>query len=74
MHIPIIFKNIPSLIELDISENEHKEKLFKSELFENIRLAIPKKLLSLKIFHSNISISLETFNYLPLYIHKKLFF
>ena len=68
MHIPIIFKNIPSLIELDISENEHKEKLFKSELFENIRLAIPKKLLSLKIFHSNISISLETFNYLPLYI------
>ena len=62
--IPLIFKNIPSLIELDISNNKYKEKLFKNPIFENIRIAIPQKLLSLKIFNSNIPITKKTFTFL----------
>ena len=62
--IPLIFKNIPSLIELDISNNGYKERLFKSQIFENIRLAIPKKLLSFKIFNSDIPISQKVFDFL----------
>ena len=63
-YIPLLFRNIPSLIELDISNNNYDEKLFKSKTFEHIRLAIPKNLISLKIFNSDISISQKTFTYL----------
>ena len=62
--IPRIFLNLPSLIELDISDNIYEEKIFKSDIFENIRLSIPKKLLSLKIFNNEIPISQKCFNYL----------
>ena len=62
--IPIIFLNLPSLIELDISDNIYEEKIFKNDIFENIRLSIPKKLLSLKIFNNEIPISQKCFNYL----------
>ena len=62
--IPLILKNIPSLIELDISNNEYNQSLFKSQTFENIRLAIPQKLLSLKIFNSDIPISQKTLDFL----------
>ena len=60
----MIFKNIPSLIELDISNNIYNERLFKHPIFGNIILSIPKKLLNLKIFNSDIPISQKTFNFL----------
>ena len=63
-NMPIILKNIPNLIEMDISNNNYKESILKSKIFEIIRLSLPKKLLSLKIFNSDIPISHKTFNYL----------
>ena len=62
--VPLIIKNIPTLIELDISDNEYDDKLLKGELFEKIRLSIPKNILSLKIFNSENSIYQKTFTYL----------
>ena len=62
--IPLILSNIPTLIELDVSNNKYNRRLFKSPIFENIRLSIPSKLLSLKIFNSDIPISQKIFNYL----------
>ena len=62
--IPNIIKNIPSLIELDISHNYYTEEFLKGKLFKDIKLSIPKNLLSLKIFNPNISITKQTFDYL----------
>jgi len=62
--VPKIIKNIPSLIELDISHNYYKEKFLKGKLFKNISLSIPKNLLSLKIFNPEIAITKQTFDYL----------
>ena len=62
--IPLIFKNAPLLIELDISNNEYNEKMLKSNIFEEIRMAIPKNLLSFKIFNSEIDISSKCFTFL----------
>lgn len=62
--IPKIIKNIPTLIELDISRNYYKEKYLTSNLFKNIKLSIPKSLLSLKIFNPDIVITKKTFDYL----------
>ena len=62
--IPNIIKNIPSLIELDISRNYYTEEFLKGKLFKDIKLSIPKNLLSLKIFNPNISITKQTFDYL----------
>ena len=62
--LPRIFQILPSILEIDISNNEYEEKIFKKEIFEYIRLSIPKKLLSLKIFNNQIPISYDTFIYL----------
>ena len=62
--IPKIIKNIPTLVELDISHNYYKEKFLTGKLFKNIKLSIPKNLFSLKIFHPDITITKQTFNYL----------
>jgi hypothetical protein len=62
--IPNIIKNIPSLIELDISRNYYKEKYLTGYIFKNIKLSIPKSLSSLKIFHPEIAITKQTFDYL----------
>ena len=62
--MPKIIKNIPSLIELDISRNNNKERYLKGDLFKNIKLSIPKNLLSLKIFDPDKEITKQTFDYL----------
>ena len=62
--MPKIIKNIPSLIELDISRNNYKDKFLKGDLFKNIKLSIPKSLLSLKIFDPDKEITKQTFDYL----------
>ena len=62
--IPKIIKDIPSLVELDISRNYYKEKYLTGYIFKNIKLSIPKSLLSLKIFHPDIAITKQTFDYL----------
>jgi hypothetical protein len=62
--IPKIINDIPSLVELDISRNYYKEKYLKGDLFKNIKLSIPKSLSSLKIFHPEIAITKQTFDYL----------
>ena len=49
---------MPSIIELDISNNKYKESLFKSPMFKNIRSAKSQTLLSLKFFNSDIPIFL----------------
>ena len=56
-YIPSVFKSIPSIIQLDISNNLYDSDIINSKLFENIRLALPKKLMSLKIFNNDIGIS-----------------
>ena len=62
--LPRIFKFVPTLLEIDVSNNEYEESIFKKEIFEYIRLSIPKKLLSLKIFNNQIPISYDTLIYL----------
>ena len=44
-------------MQLDISNNQYDSDIINSKLFENIRLALPKKLMSLKIFNNDIGIS-----------------
>jgi hypothetical protein len=56
-YIPSVFKNIPSIMQLDISNNQYDSDIINSKLFENIKLALPKKLMSLKIFNNDIGIS-----------------
>ena len=62
--IPLVFKNVPLLIELDISMNNYDDKVLKSEVFKKIKLSLPKKLFSLKIFNYDIPIMKESFTYL----------
>ena len=62
--IPIIFKNVPTILELDISDNEYKGKNFNNKIFQNIRLSMPKKLINLKIFDDNSSLLQNNINYL----------
>ena len=62
--ISSIFKNIPTLIELDISNNKYTENIFKSEIFEKIRLSIPKNLICLKINNNQNPLSLKNVKYL----------
>ena len=63
-YVPKIFENIPSIIELDISNNKYDSDILKGKLFEKIRLTLPKKLLSLKIFNDDIAISEKAFNHI----------
>ena len=63
-YVPKIFENIPSIIELDISNNRYDSDILRGELFEKIRLTLPKKLLSLKIFNDDIAISEKAFNHI----------
>lgn len=63
-YIPQILKNIPSLIELDICNNEYTEKILKSKTFIKIKESISKKLFSFKIFNNEINVSDITFTYL----------
>jgi len=62
--IPIIFKNAPLLIELDISNNNYDEKTLKNDVFKRIKASLPKKLFSLKIFNNDISVSENSFIHL----------
>ena len=62
--IPIIFKNVPTILELDISNNEYKGKNFNNKIFQNIRLSTPKKLINLKISDDNNSLLQNNINYL----------
>ena len=50
--ISLFLNNNPSLIELDISSNNHCPKHFKDNLYEIIKSSIPKKLLNFKIFNN----------------------
>ena len=60
-YIPSILQSFPSLLELDISNNKYNENIFKSLIFEKIKSAIPRKIISLKIFNNEIPISNSTF-------------
>ena len=62
--IPNIIKNIPTILELDISNNEYKGKNFNNKIFQNIRLSMPKKLINLKIFDDHRSLLQNNINYL----------
>ena len=62
--IPNIFRNIPTILELDISNNEYKEKNYNNKIFQNIRLSMPKKLINLKIFGDDSSLLQNNINYL----------
>ena len=62
--IPIIFKNAPFLIELDVSNNKYDEKTLKNDVFKRIKVSLPKKLFSLKVFNSDISVSENSFIHL----------
>ena len=62
--IPIIFKNAPYLIELDVSNNKYDEKTLKNDVFKRIKASLPKKLFSLKLFNDDISVSENNFIHL----------
>jgi len=62
--IPNIFRNIPTILELDISNNEYKGKNYNNKIFLNIRLSMPKKLINLKIFGDDSSLLQNNINYL----------
>ena len=53
--IPNIFRNVPKIIELDISNNEYKGKNYNNKIFQNIRISMPKKLTNLKILDEDNS-------------------
>ena len=55
--ISSFLKKTPSLIELDISNNDHLPLFHKRDIFIMIKSSITKKLLNLKIFNSNSIIS-----------------
>ena len=63
-YIPSILQNVPSLIELDISNNKYDDKILKSKIFKEIAKSIPKKLFSLNIFNSEIQVTSKAFDYL----------
>ena len=60
-HISTIFKKAPNLIELDLSNNKYKEKIFVSKNFMNISKNLPDNLINLKVFNKQIPISEKTF-------------
>ena len=62
--IPNIFRNVPKIIELDISNNEYKGKNYNNKIFQNIRLSMPKKLTNLKILDEDSSKLQNNINYL----------
>ena len=62
--IPIIFKNAPFLIELDVSNNKYDDKTLKNDVFKRIKASLPKKLFSLKLFNNDISVSESSFIHL----------
>ena len=62
--IPNIFRNVPNIIELDISNNEYKGKNYNNKIFQNIRLSMPKKLTNLKILDEDSSKLQNNINYL----------
>ena len=62
--IPIIFKNTPFLIELDVSNNKYDDKTLKNDVFKRIKASLPKKLFSLKLFNNDISVSENSFIHL----------
>ena len=63
-YIPMIIKNIPSIIELDISNNKYDEKILNNKIFEKISSSMNKRVFCIKIFNREISITSKTFNYL----------
>ena len=67
-YIPLIIKNVQSIIELDISNNKYDDKILNSKIFEKISSLMNKKIFCFKLFISEISITSKTFNHL-----KKLF-
>ena len=60
-YIDLIFKNIPYLVELDVSNNY---MFFDKYVFEKIEKSLPKTLLSLKIFSDNTSIKRKDLQFL----------
>ena len=56
-YVPTILKNAPNLIILDISNNKYKESVFADETFINLSDNIPKNLINLKVFNSEIPVS-----------------
>ena len=60
-YIPSILQNIPSLLQLDISNNKYDDKILKSKIFKEIAKSIPKKLFSLNIFNSEIQVTSKAF-------------
>ena len=71
-YAPKIFKNVPTLLELDISNNKYDEKMLKSKSIEKISKLIPQKLFNLKIFSNEIPVSINTVNYLTRLFGNKL--
>lgn len=63
-YIPSILKNVPTLIELDLSDNNYNEKILRSKIFKEISLLIPKKLYCFNIFNREIPVTSQSFNYL----------
>ena len=51
--ISLFLKNNPSLIELDIRNNNHWPKDLKENIYKIIKSSMPKKLLNLKIFNND---------------------
>lgn len=56
-YIPTILKNAPNLIILDLSNNKYRESVFVDEAFINLSNNIPKNLINLKVFNSEIPVS-----------------
>ena len=56
-YVPTILKNAPNLIILDISNNKYKESVFADQAFINLSNNIPKNLINLKVFNSEIPVS-----------------
>ena len=64
-YIPLIIKNVPSIFELDISNNKYDNKILNSKIFEEISsLMNNRRIFSFKIFNKEISITSKTLNYL----------
>ena len=71
-YIPTIFKKAPNLIELDLSNNKYKEKIFLSKNFLNLNTILPKDLINLRVFNNQIPISEKTFKTVKYYFGKVL--
>ena len=73
-YVPSLLKSVPSLIELDISNNQYNDKILKSNIFKEIKKSIPKKLFSLNIFNREISVTSKAFDYLTKVFGSLLYF